>query len=103
MKNKKVGIGSLSLLLVVIAFIWTFEFFGICVGDHILTTFNIPTWANMANASGVHYTIYYSFIFLVLALILGLKFKNNLFAKVGTILSIIFISILVLGLFFTVI
>ncbi len=101
MKNKKIGIGSISLLLVAIAFIWAFEFWGICVGDHILTTLNIPTWSNMGSASGIHYTIYYAFLFLIPALMLGLKFKDNLFSKVGMILSIIFIAILILGLFFT--
>ena len=64
MKNKKIGIGSLSLLLVIIAFVWAFNIFGVCVGDHILATLNIPTWSNMANATGTHYTIFYSFIFL---------------------------------------
>jgi hypothetical protein len=100
MKNKKVGLVSLSLWLVIIAFIWSWNIFGICVGDHILTTLNIPIWSNMSSASGIHYTIYYAFIFLILALILGLKYRDNLFSKVGTILSIIFIAILVLGLFF---
>ena len=65
MKNKKIGIGSLSLLLVIIAFVWAFNIFGVCVGDHILATLNIPTWSNMANATGTHYTIFYSFIFLI--------------------------------------
>ena len=69
MKNKKIGIGSLSLLLVIIAFVWAFNIFGVCVGDHILATLNIPTWSNMANATGTHYTIFYSFIFFVLHLI----------------------------------
>lgn len=68
MKNKKIGIGSLSLLLVIIAFVWAFNIFGVCVGDHILATLNIPTWSNMANATGTHYTIFYSFIFLIPAL-----------------------------------
>ena len=65
MKNKKIGIGSLSLLLVIIAFVWAFNIFGVCVGDHILATLNIPTWSNMANATGTHYTIFYSFIFAI--------------------------------------
>ncbi len=69
MKNKKIGIGSLSLLLVIIAFVWAFNIFGVCVGDHILATLNIPTWSNMANATGTHYTIFYSFIFSTLSYI----------------------------------
>lgn len=100
MKKKKIGIGSLSLLLVLIAFIWAFEFYGVCIGDHILTTLNIPTWSNMSSASGTHYTIYYALLFLIPALILGLKFKDNLFSKIGALLSIVFITILILCFFF---
>ena len=103
MKNKKIGIGSLSLLLVIIAFVWAFNIFGVCVGDHILATLNIPTWSNMANATGTHYTIFYSFIFLIPALILSIKYKDNLFAKVGKWLSITFIGILSLGFIFMVV
>lgn len=81
MKNKKIGIGSLSLLLVIIAFVWAFNIFGVCVGDHILATLNIPTWSNMANATGTHYTIFYSFIFLIPALILSIKYKDKFVCK----------------------
>ncbi len=97
MKNKKIGLGSISLLLVIIAFIWAFEILGVCVGDHILATLNIPTWSNNVGKSGTHYTIYYAFIFLIPALILSIKYKDNLFAKLGKCLSIIFIGILLLG------
>lgn len=99
MKNKKIGIGSLSLLLVIIAFVWAFNIFGVCVGDHILATLNIPTWSNMANATGTHYTIFYS----IPALILSIKYKDNLFTKVGKWLSITFIGILLLGFIFMVV
>lgn len=102
MKNKKIGIGSISLLLVVIAFIWAFEIYGICLGDSVLSTFGIPTWSNSANASGTHYTVFYTFIFLIPALLLAIKYKNDLFAKVGKVLSILFTAILILGLLFMV-
>ena len=103
MKNKKIGIGSLSLLLVIIAFVCAFNIFGVCVGDHILATLNIPTWSNMANATGTHYTIFYSFIFLIPALILSIKYKDNLFTKVGKWLSITFIGILLPGFIFMIV
>lgn len=102
MKNKKIGIGSLSLLLVIIAFVWAFNIFGVCVGDHILATLNIPTWSNMANATGTHYTIFYSFIFLIPALVLAIKYREDLVAKVGKWSSIVFIAILLLGMLFMV-
>ena len=77
MKNKKIGIGSLALLLVIIAFVWAFNIFGVCVGDHILATLNIPTWSNMANATGTHYTIFYSFIFLTYKIICLQRLENG--------------------------
>lgn len=98
MKNKKIGIGSISLLLVIIAFFWAFEIRGFCLGDSILATLNIPTWSNRANASGIHYTIFYTFIFLIPSLILAVKYNKDLFAKVGKWLTLIFIVILILGL-----
>lgn len=99
---KKIGIGSISLLLVIIAFFWAFEIMGLCLGDSILTTLNIPTWSNSANASGTHYTVFYTFIFLIPALVLAIKHRDDLFAKVGKWLSIIFIAILLLGMLFMV-
>ena len=99
---KKIGIGSISLLLVIIAFFWAFEIMGLCLGDSILTTLNIPTWSNSANASGTHYTVFYTFIFLIPALVLAIKHRDDLVAKVGKWSSIIFIAILLLGMLFMV-
>ena len=99
---KKIGIGSISLLLVIIAFFWAFEIMGFCLGDSILATLNIPTWSNSANASGTHYTVFYTFIFLIPALVLAIKYRDDLFAKVGKWSSIIFIAILLLGMLFMV-
>ena len=99
---KKIGIGSISLLLVIIAFFWAFEIMGLCLGDSILTTLNIPTWSNSANASGTHYTVFYTFIFLIPALVLAIKHRDDLFAKVGKWSSIIFIAILLLCMLFMV-
>ena len=100
MKDRKIGIGSISLLLVIIAFLWAFEIYGFCLGDSILATLNIPTWSNSANASGTHYTVFYTFIFLIPALVLAFKYKDDMFAKVGKWLSIIFTTLLILGMFF---
>lgn len=102
MKNRKLGIGSISLLLVIIAFFWAFEIKGFCLGDSVLATLNIPTWSNGANASGTHYTIFYTFVFLISALVLAIKYKENLFAKVSKWLSIIYIGLLIVGMLFMV-
>lgn len=100
MKNKKVGIGSISLILVIIAFFWAFEINGFCLGDSILATLNIPTWSNSANASGIHYTVFYTFIFLIPALILSIKYKGDKFSLAGKVLSIFFIFELIISFFF---
>lgn len=100
MKNKKTGIGSISLLLVIIAFFWAFKIFGFCLGDSVLAMLNIPTWSNSANASGTHYTVFYTFIFLIPALILSIKYKEDKFALAGKVLSIFFMSQLLVGFLF---
>ena len=102
MKKNKIVSCILSLLLVIIAFFWAFEIMGLCLGDSILTTLNIPTWSNSANASGTHYTVFYTFIFLIPALVLAIKHRDDLFAKVGKWSSIVFIAILLLGMLFMV-
>ena len=73
---------------------------GFCLGDSVLATLNIPTWSNSANAIGTHYTVFYTFIFLIPALVLAFKYKDDMFAKVGKWLSIIFTILLILGMFF---
>lgn len=102
MKDTKIGIGSISFLLVIVAFFWAFEIMGFCLGDSILATLNIPTWSNSANASGTHYTIFYTFIFLIPALVLAIKYKDDLFAKIGKWSAIGFIALLLLGMLFMV-
>ena len=53
----------------------------------------------------IHYKnyIFYSFIFLIPALILSIKYKDNLFTKVGKWLSITFIGILLPGFIFMIV
>lgn len=100
--NKKLGIGSISFVLAVLAFLWAFEIMGFCLGDSVLTTLNIPTWSNSANAGGTHYTVFYSLVFLIPALLLSIKYKDDLLAKSGKWLSIIICAILLAGLIFMV-
>lgn len=81
-ERKSLGRGSLSLLLFVIGL--SLYNVGIerkwPIGDIILYYFNI-------NLSSVVFTI----LFLIWALILGKKYKTHLFAKIGVILSQIFL------------
>ena len=101
MKKKKLGIGSVSLLLAMVALLWSCNIKWIdnfCLGDYILNIFSIPSWSN--GTIGTHYTVFYSYIFLIPALIIGIKKKEDLFATVGKWLSIILIVVFMLFAFF---
>ena len=100
MKKNKIGIGSLSLLLCIIGFLFSFTFNDICIGDNILTSIGLKAWSN--GNSGTQYTLFYSLLFFIPSVILGYKFKDNFGSKVGKILStIMVIMIIVNSLFFT--
>ncbi len=95
MTNKKIGIGSFSLLLGIIAVFWSSNISWLndfCFGDKILRYINLPTWSN--GTDGTHYTVFYAYLFLIPALILSQRFKNNLFSKAGKWLSL-FLLILI--------
>lgn len=95
MKKKKIGIGSLSLLLFVVGCLFSFTFYNLTIGDNILTYIGLKAWSN--GNSGTHYTIFYSLLFFVPSLILGYKFKEDFGSKVGKILSTIMITIIVVN------
>ncbi|MGL5693374.1 MAG: hypothetical protein ACRCXA_04800 [Peptostreptococcaceae bacterium] len=100
MKKNKIGIGSLSLLLFIIGYLFSFTFNDICIGDKILTSIGLKAWSN--GNSGIHYTLFYSLLFFIPSSILGYKFKNDFGSKVGKILStIMVITIIVQSLIFT--
>lgn len=89
-KRKKVGIGSISLLLFIWGLLFSISFgeYGV-LGDHTLRSMGLSPWSN--GDTGLHYTIFYSLIFYVAAFIVGYKFKKNWGAKAGRFLSIIVI------------
>lgn len=117
MNKKKIGLGSMSLLLVITAVLWSYNIFGYCLGDHILHTLNLPAWSGEAatpgstlsivpfghDAQGIHYTVFYSLILLVPALILALKNNKDLFAAVGKWSSLILILLLLISPLFMII
>lgn len=88
--NKKIGSGSFSLLLWIIGMIFAFKNNGY-LGDSILKFIGTNPWSN-----GVHYTKFYSLIFFIPSVILGFKFKTNLGAKLGRVLSLIMIILIML-------
>lgn len=95
MKKKKIGIGSLSLLLFVVGCLFSFTFYNLTIGDNILTYIGLKAWSN--GNSGTHYTIFYSLLFFIPSLILGYKFKEDFGSKVCKILSTIMVTIIVVN------
>ena len=100
---KKIGCGTIAFLLVTFAILWSFSFGlnGFCLGDTILSFLGMPAWSN--GNSGTHYTIFYSLIFLVPAVLIAFKYENDLFARLAKWISTIFSLVLLAGLFFMVI
>ncbi|ATP40347.1 hypothetical protein CSE16_09965 [Solibacillus sp. R5-41] len=92
---KKIGLGSISLLLFIFGILFSFSFGDReSYGDSILRFIGLNPWSN--GDTGLHYTIFYSLIFYISALILGYKFKNDLGAKLGRTLSLIATIFLIL-------
>jgi hypothetical protein len=86
--NKKIGLGSLSLLLCIMGLLFSFSFGNKgCYGDVILEFIGIKPWSN--GHSGIHYTIFYSLIFFVPSFLIGLKYKANYGLKIGRNLSVV--------------
>lgn len=98
MKKNKIGIGSLSLLLCIIGFLFSFTFNDICIGDNILTSIGLKAWSN--GNSGTHYTLFYSLLFFIPSVILGYKFKYSFGSKMGKILSAIMAIMIIVNLVF---
>ena len=94
MKRKKIGIGSISLLLFIMGYLFTFRFNNVCIGDNILTYFGLKPWSR--GNSGIHYTVFYSLLFFIPSLIIGYKFNDNFGSKVGKILSAIIVIMIIL-------
>lgn len=93
--NKKIGVGSIALLLCIMGILFSFNLGkGVCYGDIILKHIGLSPWSNGDN--GTHYTVLYSLIFFIPSYILGVKFKNDFGAKVGKIISLIMITIILI-------
>lgn len=100
--NKKIGFGSLSLLLCIIGILFSFSFGNKgSLGDVIINFLGLRAWSH--GNRGEHYTIYYTFIFFIPSIILGFKFKDDLGAKLGKMISFIMLAIIFLFITFSVI
>lgn len=93
--NKKIGFGSVSLLLCILGILFGFSFGDKgCYGDLLLNFFELKAWSN--GNSGLHYTILYSLLFFIPSVFLGFKFKKNIGATLGKLISLIMCILIVL-------
>lgn len=82
--SKNWGIGSVSLILSILATMFSFTFFnGKYFGEHILKLMGISLPINEI-----------SLVMLVIALFIGYKYKENYLVKQGFILSLIIILLM---------
>lgn len=89
---KRIGLGSISLLLFACGVLFSFSFDnGAAYGDSILRFLGLSPWANGTSGLHLHFTMFYALLFYIPAFILGYKFKNNFGAKIGRILSLMMI------------
>ena len=96
-RNKELGIGTISLALCMAGILFSFSFRYVSIGDYILNGIGLNSWSN--GNHGIHYTIFYSLIFFIPSFLIGLKHKENYGSKIGRNVSaiigiIIFISLL---------
>ena len=98
MKRRSFGLGTLSLLLTAMGIAWGFTFNDMCIGDIVLSFIGLKAWSN--GNTGIHYTIWYSLIFLIPAFLLGQKYKNHFGATAGKIISATIGTVLILSTFF---
>ncbi len=86
--NKKIGLGSLSILLWVFGILFSFTFGNQgALGDRLLEAIGLSAWSN--GDTGIHYTILYSYLFFVPSLLLARQFRENLGAILGGRLSLL--------------
>ena len=97
-KNQKLGIGTLSPIIAIIGVLFSFSFKGIALGDLILPLLDLKTWSN--GNTGIHYTLFYSLIFYIPALIIGYKYQNHRGSKLGRGISMVLIVFTLLNSFF---
>ena len=83
--KKKIGAGSISMLLVVLALIWSCNFQDFCIGDLVLTYLGLPAWSE--GSLRIHYTVFWALLLYIPAFFLGHRYESHLYARSGKWLS----------------
>ncbi|SEK07090.1 hypothetical protein [Paenibacillus polymyxa] len=101
--RKKIGRGSLSLLLSLLGMAVSFEFGDYIFGDQLLSFLGMSAWSNPVNNTGFHYTIFVSSIFFIPSFIIGYKNPEDFGALIGRRVSSIYLFIIIISLLFFII
>ncbi|AUO05852.1 hypothetical protein NS115_14360 [Paenibacillus jamilae] len=101
--RKKIGRGSLSLLLSLLGMAVSFEFGDYILGDQLLCFLGLPAWSNSVDNTRFHYTIYLSSIFFIPSLIIGYKNPEDFGALIGRRVSSIYLFLIIISLLFFII
>ncbi|MDQ0494747.1 hypothetical protein [Paenibacillus brasilensis] len=97
--EKKIGWGTLSLLLALLGMAVSFEFGNYILGDQLLSFLGLPAWSNVDNTR-FHYTFFLSSIFFAPSLIIGYKNPNEFGAFIGKWISSIYLFLIIISLLF---
>ncbi len=95
--RKNLGIGTLSIPIIILGFLFGFSWCGVCLGDSVLRFIGVNSWSN--GTSGIHYTAFYSFIFFIAASLLAFKWRNDFGARIGRIASMTVGGVLLISIF----
>ncbi|MGM1022261.1 MAG: hypothetical protein ACQEXV_17360 [Bacillota bacterium] len=101
--EKKIGWGTLSLLLALLGMAVSFEFGNYIFGDQLLSFLGLPAWSNNVDNTRFHYTIFLSSIFFIPSLIIGYKNPKEFGAKIGKLISSIYLTLIIITLLFFII
>jgi len=96
--RKKVGWGSLSLLLSLLGMAVPFEFGDYILGDQLLSFLGLSAWSNPVDNTRFHYTIYLSSIFFIPSLIIGYKNPKEFGATIGKRISSMYLFLIIISL-----
>lgn len=94
--SKKLGIGSISLILSILGGMFSFTAWDSkYLGEHILSAINVSVPFPL-----IFLVMLISLVILFISFYIGYRYKNHFFAKSGRVISVIFISLILIQLFF---
>ena len=97
--ERKVGLGTFSPVILILSIILSFSFGNnIVIGDLILESIGLKAWSD--GHTGVHYTLFYTLLMVVLAYYIGDKYETHLWARAGKNSSVFILALLTLVIIF---